>query len=74
MSTNSKKIEKLRNLKEKNFDPNSASQDSISNLIADLHVELIFLFHKISMRLIEYKESSKSNKGFFIYIYTKKNI
>ncbi len=64
MSTNSKKIEKLRNLKEKTFDPTNTSQvDSVSNLIADLHVELIFLYHKISMRLIEYKENSKFQKG-----------
>jgi len=30
--------------------------------MADLHVELIFLYHKISMRLLEYKESSKPSK------------
>jgi len=54
----------LKNLKEKPFDPKleKASSDSVTNLIADLHVELIFLFHKISMRLLEYKETQSSSK------------
>lgn len=55
--TNLRKIEKLKSLKEKTFKYKSdIPTDSVSNLIADLHVELIFLYHKISVRLLEYRE------------------
>ncbi|CAF0930684.1 unnamed protein product [Brachionus calyciflorus] len=57
-STNTKKIEKLKNLKEKMFQYKKNFEiDSVSKLMADLHVELIFLYHKISVRLIQNKES-----------------
>ena len=62
-STDPKKLRKLKILKDKLFDPKiESSSDSVTNLMADLHVELIFLYHKISMRLLEYKESSKPSK------------
>lgn len=52
-STCEAKYKKLKSLKEKIFAHKKESQsDSVSNLIADLHVELIYLFHKISMRLL----------------------
>ena len=50
-------------MKEKPFEYKKDMQsDAVSNLTADLHVELIFLYHKISMRLIEYREE-KFQKG-----------
>ena len=52
-STNEAKYKKLKSLKEKMFEhKKECAGDSVSNLIADLHVEMIYLFHKISMRLL----------------------
>lgn len=66
VSTNLKKYERLKALKEKSFNAKSSNQaDSVSNLIADIHVELIFLYHKISTRLIEYKETNKNKESTF---------
>ena len=55
--TSAKKLERLKSIKEKSFEyKKSAESDSISSLIADLHVELIFLYHKLSLRLLEFKD------------------
>lgn len=55
--TNSRKIEKLRNLKEKSFSYKKNFEiDSVSKLISDLHVELIFLYHKISVRILQHRD------------------
>ena len=63
----------LKHLKDKPFEyKKNAQSDSVSNLIADLHVELIYLFHKISIKLINHKEtntaSNKSNKSKLIQL------
>ena len=62
-STNPKKYLKLKNLKEKLFEHKKEAQsDSVSNLIADVHVELIYIFHKISMKVLGVnKESNAQN-------------
>lgn len=68
-STNPKKFMKLKNLKEKAFEYNKeVHSDSVSSLIADLHVEIIYLFHKISLRILGLNmeknlQIMKSNKG-----------
>ncbi|RNA15266.1 cilia- and flagella-associated 54, partial [Brachionus plicatilis] len=56
-STNTRKIEKLKNLKEKTFSfQKNIEVDSVTKLIGDLHVELIFLYHKISVRLLQHRD------------------
>jgi hypothetical protein len=51
-------LEKLKQLKERSFKLTDEIQTaSVSNLIADLHVELIYLFHKISIRLLDIRDS-----------------
>jgi hypothetical protein len=65
-STNQKKIDRLKSLKEKPLKIQTNIQtDSVTNLIADLHVELIFLYHKISVRLIDPKDNKlyQNEKG-----------
>ena len=65
-STNQKKIDRLKSLKEKPLKIQTNIQtDSVSNLIADLHVELIFLYHKISVRLLDPKDNKlyQNDKG-----------
>jgi len=60
-STNLKKIEKLRSIKEKEFNANTEN-NSISYLVGDLHTELIMMYHKICVRLADYRDpKSKSN-------------
>ncbi len=52
-STNPKKYLKLKNMKEKSFVySHHASTNSVNNLVADLHVELIYLHHKICLRVL----------------------
>ncbi len=59
-AANFKKLDRLKNLKEKSFKyRKDMESDSVTSLIADLHVELIFLYHKISIRLIDYIENYK---------------
>lgn len=68
-STSLKKIDKLRLIKEKEFNLNANTENSsISCLVADLHTELIMMYHKICVRLADYKDpKSKSNlKGKYI--------
>jgi len=51
--TNPAKYLRLKNMKEKSFDySRHTTTNSVSNLVADLHVELIYLHHKISMRVL----------------------
>lgn len=58
MSTDNRKIKNLKNLKEKsliykdNFETHSVTQ-----LISHLHIELIFLYHKISVRLLQHRDN-----------------
>ncbi len=59
-STNTKKYDKLKGLKERRFRyKKDMESDSVTSLIADLHVELIFLNYKISLRLLDYIDSVK---------------
>jgi hypothetical protein len=59
-STNPKKYERLKGLKERRFRyKKDMESDSVTSLIADLHVELIFLYYKISLRLLDYIENVK---------------
>jgi hypothetical protein len=53
----------LKALKESIFQYKKNQQgDSIWNMISDLHVELIFLYNKISVRLLEFGENSSLGK------------
>ena len=56
------KLEDLRALKESDFVYKKDDQgNSVWNMIADLHVELIFLYNKISVRLLEYGDIASNN-------------
>lgn len=54
------KLEKFKSLKERQFKYDKNVQtDSVSNFIADLHVELIYLYHKIGLRLLDFLPPDK---------------
>ena len=57
-STSLKKLEFLQAIKEKRFEyKKNVETDSVSNLIADLHVELLFIFHKVCIRLLDLRRT-----------------
>lgn len=65
-ATSTQKYEKLKAIKERPFKyKKDMESDSVNNLIGDLHVELFFLYYKISLRLLDYldhvKQSNKQN-------------
>lgn len=54
-ATSAYKMEKFKSIKEKQYKYDKSVQtDSVSNLIADLHVELLYLYHKIGVRLLDF--------------------
>ncbi len=58
------RLEALKALKESNFVYKKDEQsDSVWNIISDLHVELIFLYNKISVKLLGYEEAPKNGSG-----------
>lgn len=58
LSTDNRKIEKLKNLKEKSLIyKDNFETHSVTKLISDLHIELIFLYHKISVRLLQHRDN-----------------
>jgi hypothetical protein len=57
-ATSPKKYEKLKGLKERRFRyKKDMESDSVTSLIADLHVELIFLYYKVSLRMLDFTEA-----------------
>lgn len=54
------KLEKFKSIKERQFKyDRNVQTDSVSNLIADLHVELLYVYHKIGMRLLDFLPPDK---------------
>ncbi len=78
--TNSSKLEKLKSLRERPYKyPNQNHTDSAYRLNSDLHVELIFLYHKVCVRLLDSKDSKSSNNlkgkiGYNILLKIKKSM
>jgi hypothetical protein len=64
------RLEQLKSLKESSFVFRKNEQsESVWNMIADLHVELIFLYNKISVRMLEYQDMPKTLSGMFLDIF-----
>lgn len=56
------KLDELKSIKESVFVYKKNDQgNSVWNMISDLHVELIFLYDKISVRLLEFGDLSQNN-------------
>lgn len=67
------KLEKFKSIKEKQFKyDKTVETDSVSNLIADLHVELLYVYHKIGVRLLDFlppdKKPIPKSKSIIFYV------